>query len=49
MEQNINNTNDINNKNKIDKDRFSSETLLKLFISDSLKRKNKEKDESLNK
>ena len=44
LDENVN-TPDINNK--ID-DRFSSETLLKLFINDSLNRKKKEKEKKDN-
>lgn len=43
-EQNVNNTNTINDKNKIDEDRFSSTALLNAFIIDSLNKKNKKEE-----
>lgn len=42
IEQNVNNTNTINDKNKVDEDKFSSTALLNAFIIDSLNKKNKE-------
>ena len=41
-EQNINNINNTNNETKKDEDKFSSQSLLNAFISDSLKRKKNE-------
>ena len=43
-EQNVNNTNTINDKNKIDEDRFSSTALLNAFIIDSLNKKNNKEE-----